>query len=439
MNFFRIETASPRSTVAKLRAATLMAGVLLASAAPAGASDPLEPPDLSRYVRWGFLRVRPTIHLTNLGYDDNIFYRTGNQAKEGDYTATVSPKVEGVVLFGSRAFFTFDEQLDYVAFLRHGGESYFNQRGSGRVTFPFRSMGVFVEGAYNRFKDRPTSELDVRPARRELRGGGGLIFRLGSRTDLEIGRTHSRWNYRDPDYSACLRPNPPGCDLVVTIGQLLDRVERGERLKARYRFAGESRLLLETALLDVRFDDPEVGRSPDIGRDSEQRRWLAGLEVGTKSRLSGAVKAGRARFDVNTPGRPDFSGWVGEGQLAYRMGTGTTVRAGGKRDLGYAVWEANQYYQHTTWEARVIHYFNRLLGAEAGGSAGRLTFPGAATTARKDRIGLTDLGVRFRFRERPDGRRIEYRFTVTRFRRDSTRPELDQSRTLLGFGAIFGY
>ncbi len=409
---------------------------LLPLASPArAASDPLEPPELSRYVRWGFLRVRPAINVSNVGYDDNVFYRTGDQPKEGDYTATVSPRVEGVVLFGSRAFFTFDEQLDYVAFVRHTGESYFNQRGSGRLTVPFGKVGVFLEGAYNRLRDRPTSELDVRAARREVRAGAGLLFRLGSRTDLEVGRTRSRWRNRDPDYCARLE----GDTCALDIGDLLDRVEEGERVKARYRFAGESRVLLEAARLDVTFDSDEVGRGPVFGRDSRQRRWLAGIELGRRSRLSGVVRAGRARFDSATPGRPDFGGWIGDGQLGYRLGSATTVRVGGKRDVGYAVWEANQYYLQTAWEARVVHYFNRLLGAEAGGSNGRLTFPGGTTADRRDRIGTADLGVRFRFRERPDGRRIEYRLAMTRFRRDSSRDALDQSRTIVGVGATFGY
>ena len=36
----------------------------------------LEPPDLSRYLRWGPLRVRPLIEVRDLGHDDNIFSDT---------------------------------------------------------------------------------------------------------------------------------------------------------------------------------------------------------------------------------------------------------------------------------------------------------------------------------------------------------------------------
>lgn len=426
-----------------LRAALAVALGLAAPAAEAG-SDLLRPPDLSRYVRWGVFRVRPTFSVGNVGYDDNIFYRTGSQPKEGDYTATVSPKLEGLLLFGSRGFLTFQEELDYVAFLRTSRLNYFNQRGSARLTLPFRRMGVFFEGGLHRHRDRPTSELDFRPARRELRAGVGFVFEIGPRTDLEIARTRSRWRNRDPDFRTCLAPGVPlaSCpaEEVADIGDLLDRVESGERIRARWRFAGQSRLTFEASRLDIVFDNREVGTSPAFGRDSRQRRWLPGLAFGERGRVSGVVKAGRARFDAVTAGRPDFAGWIAEGELAFKLGSGTIARVGGKRDVGFAVYEANQYFLLGSAEAHLVHYFGRMLGAEAGWSRGRLSFPGSSSPAqRKDLVRRADLAVRFRVRQRPDGRRVEYRLSMTRFDRDSTLDFLDQSRTIVGLGASIGY
>ena len=53
---------------------------------PCLAQSALEPPDLSRYVRWGVLRARPGFTVSNFGYDDNIFVSTKDEV--GDYLAT---------------------------------------------------------------------------------------------------------------------------------------------------------------------------------------------------------------------------------------------------------------------------------------------------------------------------------------------------------------
>ena len=65
-----------------------------------GAESKLQPPELDQYLRWGALRVRPGVELTNVGYDDNILYNDDN--KVSDFTATISPKAEILVLFGDR-------------------------------------------------------------------------------------------------------------------------------------------------------------------------------------------------------------------------------------------------------------------------------------------------------------------------------------------------
>src|SRR5262245_40414453 len=109
-----------RSRFAALLAALALSG----SPLPAAETDPLAPPDLSQYVRWGPLRARPTLNFSNFGYDDNIFYRTGNEPKQGDYTARISPALKGLLLLGDRAFLTFDERLDFTAYFQFTEESY---------------------------------------------------------------------------------------------------------------------------------------------------------------------------------------------------------------------------------------------------------------------------------------------------------------------------
>src|SRR5262245_38135768 len=118
------------------RAEQVIGALLLAGSHAWSQSTPLSPPDLQRYLTWGPFRVRPGLQLSNIGYDDNILYRYELDPRPavGDYTATLTPKVEGVVLFGSRAFFTFDGHFDYTYYLHNSSVSYANVFSDGRLT-----------------------------------------------------------------------------------------------------------------------------------------------------------------------------------------------------------------------------------------------------------------------------------------------------------------
>jgi hypothetical protein len=396
-------------------------GLGLSSGAAWG-QDPLEPPDLGQYLRWGPVRVRPTFAFSNLGYDDNIFYRTGTEPKQGDYTARLSPSVSGLTLFGHRAFLTFEEKLEYTMYAKFGSQSYLNQLGQARVTFPFQRMGVFVEGAFNQTKERPEDVQDVRADRREARLGAGVIFRIGWRSDVELGHVRTDWTHSDPDFGSI--------DSSFTIGQLLNRVDEGQRLRARYRVTGQTRLVLEASSKTSTFDDPS------LNRDSRETRITPGIDFGQGGRLSGSLRAGWARLDSSSPLLSDFSGGVWDSRIAYRLSSGTTIQAGGRRQVAFALYFGNQFYLNSTYELRAIHFVNRAIGLEAGASRGRLTFP---DSTRRDRIGNYDVGVRLRLKENDMGRKIEYSLRYTWLRQDSTVDVLDQSRAVVGFGAVVGY
>lgn len=383
--------------------------------------DPLEPPDLARFLKWGPLRVRPGIGVSNLGYDDNVFFDPPEEAL-GDYRVTVSPRLEGLVLFGDRAFVTFQEKLDYTLYRKYSEVNFLNQEGTARVTVPFNRFGVFADLGLLDRQDRPTSEFDNRLERREARVGGGVIVRLGWRTFAEIGRERSNWSYDDPDnQNTALR---------------LDRTDRRSRVLVAYRLTGNTRLTMEAETAAIDFDDP------DSGRDARETSILPGIEIGEDGRLSGSLSLGQTRVDLDDPTKDDLSELVCEAELAYRLGSGTTLRLDGERRVGFAVFEDNNFFLDRSVTVRVIHYLNRHVGFEVAESRGRLTFPEAAADAtdRVDRITQREIGIRFRLFENLLGRRFEYALKWRRWRRD-TEPfdAFDQSRSTVGLAAVVGF
>ena len=416
------ETAKPVADAVgrfRLLVPKLSASLLLLAALPASAESALEPPDLSRYLRWGFAHVRPGFAIPGIGYDSNIFAASG-QPPEGDFAIRLSPRIEGVVLFGRTAFLTFKERVDYTAYQHHHDINYYENLGSARVTFPLRRFGLYADYGLNRLKDLPLSEVDSRPIRKEVRTGAGVILELGWRTSAEIGLLRSDWSVTDPD--------------STSTGPLQDRVEEGRQVRVRYRLTGATRLTLDATNRSVTFDDPT------LLRDADERAVLPGLEVGVGGPLSGSLRVGPSRLDATTGGQPDYSGLVGDARIAWRISSASTLRLEEKREVGFAIYQNNPYYLRTSSEARFVHYLNRVFGLEAAVGRGRLSFPQSLDAQeRDDRLERYDAGVRIRLLENDLGRRVEYTVALTNQRRDSTVDTYDQSRTVVAIGASVGF
>jgi hypothetical protein len=421
-----------------LQARLLFLFALLAAASPvvlAQEISPLDPPDTARYLKWGPFRVRPGLTIPNLGYDSNVFAVTDQTAetnpssKVGDYFIALAPRLEGLVLFGHRAFLTFDERLEFYAYASQTELDYFNQFGRARVTVPFRRFGFYGDIGFDRTRDRPYDAQDIRPIRKTYPLGAGVILKLGWRTDAELGVARTRYSAYDPN-DACNPAVTPGC---FTIADLNDHTETGTQLKARYLAFGRTRLLLDLSQRDITFDNPAVLR------DGRERRQLVGLDFGLGGSIFGTFRVGHSNFDLTAPGSTGFNGPVADVSLGYNFGSGgSRLLLTGARDVRYTVFNLTPLYVYTGAELTLIKYFNRFIGAELGTGRINLDFLGDPQD-RFDRNTTFTAGIRFRISENELGRRVEYALHYTRWIIDSNRDDLDQNRGTIGFGVSFGY
>jgi len=415
----------------------VLLGVLGAQATAASTDSPLEPPDLSQYVRWGPVRARPSVSIRNLGYDDNVFFASGEETPRGDYRVTLGGGLEGLVLFGDRAFLEFDGRLNYTMYQTYGGsttintplgqqeipsQNYVNGGVTSRVTIPFRGgWGVFADLDLIQLENRPTSEFDTRVKQRTSRFGFGFIVELGWRTFVEFTRATADLSYDDGRTD-------------LTSAQL-DRIDQSNQLKFIYRVTGLTSLTLEMTSTDYTFDVASQ-------RDSTQRSILPGFVFGERSKLGGWVKAGYSNFDMKDPGQPDYSGPVGEARLYYRMGSGTTLRLEGGRVVSFAVFGGNTFYLNRFGHLRATHFINPVIGFFVGGGLGQLSFPGSGTSQQGQRIDDNseyEIGVLFRAAHIQNGKTVEYGFSWREMRRDSTLPSYDQTRGTWGFTVNAGF
>ncbi|MDX1389839.1 MAG: outer membrane beta-barrel protein, partial [Acidobacteriota bacterium] len=359
---------------------------LLALPASAASDDPFEPPDLGRYVRWGVLRVRPGFAMPNFGVDDNVFFATGDEPKQSDFRITLGVRLEGLLLLGKRSFFEFDEKFDYTAYQTYSSANFHRQRFESRYTYPFERIGFYADFDNINSQDRLTSELDSRTDRRLRSLGGGVLLRLGWRTTGEIGLVHNDWEFTNPE-------DP-------TVGPLLDRVERGPEASFDYRLTGVTRLTLKAEAKDIVFDNP------DVGRDSDEWTVLPGVRFGERGRLSGLIGVGVTKIDNKDPSKLDLEEPVGEARLVYKMGYASALDVIASREVGFAVYQNNNYYLHRDAGLTITHFFTRVFGVVGGGGGGRLTFPGSTDPMRVDDVTRYRLGIRWRVARDPLGRRV---------------------------------
>jgi len=392
------------------------------SLAAEGRSE-LEPPDLEQFLRWGPLRVRPGMRVTNFGYDDNVFYTNDSVEPQGDYTITLVPRVDGLVLLGSRAFLTFSQGIGYTAYREFSNQNYFANYTKARVMLPLRSFGLFSDFTFNSDRTRPVDEEDIRPKRNETGLSFGALFELGWRTDVELMTQLTDWRYTDED----------GVDSGIS--RRLDRDVDLTRLTVGYQLKGRTRATLELEHRNITFNERL------LLQDAVARTALGGFQFGRGGALTGRIRAGWTQIDADDPLKTDFSGVTGDMELTLRVAEGTRLQLTGERTPGFSITVGSIYYVNQNYGLRVIRYFNRLLGAEAAYLRGNLTFPGAVgpNEDREDDYRIAEIGLRFRIARDALGRTTEYKLTLQNYVRQSTNPNQDRSRTTLYTGATFGF
>ena len=403
----------------------LTAGVLTLLLLPSlilAADSRLEPPPLDRYLRWGPIRVRPGIGVQNFGYDDNILSNPNQRI--GDLTVTLVPRIEGLVLFGDRAFLTFEEQLQYTVYKDNSDQNYQADRGKLRATVPLRRIGLFLDSSWGKVRDRPIDQEDIRPIDRRSGIGGGVIIPFGWRTELEISHQTRKHRYSDPD---ALDP--------ALLPRQLDRTEKGLELRVGYQLTGRTLLTLDASETSTTFDavDP-------LSTDARTLSFLPGVELDTTGALGGSFRLGWAKVRSERGAASGFSRIVGDADLLFRFAHSTRLRFNLKRELGYSISSGNDFFLQTEIGVRGTHFLTRYLGVDLGITQGVLDFPESDDLIpRRDDLDSYIVGMRFRLPAAIAEGRADYVLKVERYRRDSNLDTLDNSQTRIGLDLEFGF
>jgi hypothetical protein len=387
--------------------------MVAASAVRASAQDP-DPAEEGRF-RLGPLRFTPSIALSNLGVDDNVFNEDLNAKR--DTTAAVGPAVNLWMHVG-RSRLTGLASGQYLYFRTYDNERAWNTNDELKWEVPLGRVTPFIGGIYTNTKDRPGYEIDSRAHQRFAAVRLGTSLRLSAITSVVLAGTRSATAFDEGETFL-------GADLATA----LNRTSQSEELQLRFKLTPLTTLVLGADSVQDRFRFNSI-------RDANSIRVLPGFELRPSALVSGKVFVGYRRFDALNQGVPDYQGPIAAVDATYIAGP---TRFGLKvsRDLTYSYEPAQPYYALTDLGLIITERVTHTWDVVARGGRQTLDYKRlnsvAAGTARTDIVRQYGGGLGYRV-----GQTLRLGFDAIYYRRLSSEVAL-RDFAGLRFGASVSY
>jgi hypothetical protein len=371
-----------------------------AALAPASASAQLiadDAPEQAR-MRLGPLGVTPSVSLTRLGIDTNVFNEFDDPKR--DLTLTLSPQVDAWARMG-RSRLHVGARSDLVYFERYASERSVDGSITGRFEFGGARVTPWIAGSHESGRQRIGYEVDLRLRRRMDEVTGGLDARLGARTRLGVALRRSIYEH-DPDAVFESR----------NLREVLDRRSEGLGAQVRYALTPLTTFAVETQASRDRFEFAS-------SRDTRSYRLDAGFDLDPSALISGRGRIGYRRLDGESSELPVYSGLVASVAAGVTVGGRTRIDVRSERDVTYS-WEPDYPYYVLT--GATVTATPRLTERwDVQGRLGRYRMAyrpmsGVANLVpdRAETYGVYGTGVGYHF-----GRELRVGFNVDRERRTS--------------------
>ena len=346
----------------------------LAGDASAQTQSPAQEPIESMPIHAGPFGLRPSLSITSVGSDSNVF-NVAEQPQD-DFTATIVPRIVARFRAG-RLMFSYGAASDIVYFRTFKDEGSVNGTTDLRVDANLGRLQPYASTGWVSTKDRMNAEVDVRAPRTQRTIAAGTRLLIASRTAIVV---NARRFDLDFDEGSEFR----GSDLAHAFNSRADSIEAGVQLT----LTPLTTLNLTTTMQRDRFDS-----APE--RNSDTWRITPTLQFDPTALIRGSVTVGYRHFDAVDPQIPDFSGVVLQVMAGYTLLERTKFDLDLARDVQYSYEELEPYYLSTGGRLTVTH---RLIGPfEIQGDAGRQSLGYrnrvASGVVRTDTVGIVGAGA----------------------------------------------
>src|SRR5262245_22256811 len=349
------------------------------------AGQPVTTPDMAR-VQLGPVALAPTFSLSNLGVDSNVFNTGGSVDPTSDFTASVGPAVDAWVRL-PRVRFSGRTELNYVYFRELSDLRSFNVLAGGRVEVPLNRVIPWVQGSLLNSNARQGFEIDAYAAHREDAGRIGLDVRLTSRTSVGGYAGQFRVDYRGDAFE-----NQP----------VLGQAALALQLNHTETYQGVGFVYSATPLTTVGlYGEQEQDRFEFArAKNADSYRVMPYVEFKPFALINGRATFGYRHVTFIQSGAPDFSGPVGNIDLAYTLLGRTVFSVSASRDV-QASFYSDQNYLIGSLSGGVNHRLRGPLEVRGYVSGYRLTyrnrFPDQAVAPEEKGISIRgELGYQMR-------------------------------------------
>lgn len=339
--------------------AMAIASLLLASAT-ARAQTADEPDPATVPIRFGPLWVKPTVALTNIGIDNNVFNQPDDLNPKSDFTFTATPAADLWLRMGRTwVIGRLTEDLNWY-------QTYASERNTStgysigwRV--PLTRVGFKVDAARRNASDRPGFEIDARVPRTEDRFNGLVELKTFSKTFIGVTATRLRTDY---DENSAFQ----GTSLRFQ----LNRTTTGYGLSLRHELTPLTSISLTAGRSEDRFEFSPL-------RDSTSTNISGNVTLDKFALIRGGATLGYTDFHPEAPGLADYQGLTGAVNLSYTLLGSTRFGFEFGRDVQYS-YDVNQpYYLQTRFAGSIAQQIFGPLDVVVRGSI--------ATLAYRDRVG----------------------------------------------------
>jgi hypothetical protein len=376
-------------------------------------------PDPARVrVRIGALWMNPSIGITNIGIDDNVFNESEDQLPKSDFTATFTPRTDLWVRMGrSWLSGTIDEQL--VWFQTYSSERSTNNRFTVGWRMPANVFNVNLNASYAKTRERPGYEIDLRAPQQNVGLRAAIEGKVASKSFVGV-----RVERQTVDFD----------DDAVFANQLLqnelNKVTTSVALTLRQQLTPLTSIELNGTRTEDRFDFSEL-------RNSTSTSFNGSVTFDPLALIRGTATFGIRDFTPESPDIPGYTGGTMALDLAYTLLGSTRFAVRAVRDIQYSYDITQPYYLQTGIEGSVAQQIFGPVDAVVRLNEQRLAYRDRAgvpqrASDRTDAIHSYGVGAGYRF-----GGDVRLGFNVDRIRRES---DID-SRTYKGlkYGAALTY
>jgi hypothetical protein len=294
--------------------------------------------------------LSPSIRVSDLGWDDNVFRVSKADRPIEDFTSTVSPALQASIRLGALSI-TGRGNVDFVYFRDVSSIRSVDTDDAARVSLLLGRWTPYVETDWINARHRRNFEIDSPVRRVDTILGSGVDLQLSGKTSVGVAVQRSRVDYKgetvylDSDLEALL-----GATATIE--------------GARFRYALTP---LTTIGADVESDQNDFADAPE--RNSRGFRVMSVIAFKPFALVTGVAQVGvRKRSFTDTAAAP-FTGIVSRFDLSYTLLGRTQFTVRGQRDLSYSFRADQRDYLQTGIEVNVVQRIGNAW--DAGGTVGR--------------------------------------------------------------------